>query len=204
MVELLKVKHEETPEPNPRRGLHTQIDLMLAFFRVGMLGFGGGPSAIPLFQQEAVKKYKWMTDEEFADTLALANTMPGPIATKMAGYIGYRVGGIIGCLNALISSVMPTALLMIFLLQLLQVYKDIPWVQHMSASVVPVVAVMLATMTWDFMKKSGDTLGWKKAVILILASFLLTEWFNIHPGILIFVLILFVFLPSKKKEAAKG
>ncbi|WP_307477194.1 chromate transporter [Cytobacillus purgationiresistens] len=176
---------------------------MFAFFRVGMLGFGGGPSAIPLFQQEAVKKYKWMTEEEFADTLALANTMPGPIATKMAGYIGYRVGGIMGCLNALISSVVPTALLMIFLLQILQAYKDIPWVQHMSASVVPVVAVMLATMTWEFFKKSGDTLGWKKAIYLILALYLLTEWVNVHPGILIFVLIVFVFLPFKKKKEAK-
>ena len=70
----------------------TQWQLFLAFFRVGMLGYGGGPSSIPLVHQEVVKKYGWMDDDEFADVLALGNTLPGPIATKMAGYIGYRVG----------------------------------------------------------------------------------------------------------------
>ncbi|MFE8697814.1 chromate transporter [Cytobacillus sp. FJAT-53684] len=174
---------------------------MLAFFRVGILGFGGGPSSIPLVHQETVKKYKWMSEEDFGDTLALANTMPGPIATKMAGYIGYRVGGLLGCLNALLSTVAPTALLMIFLLQLLQLYKDIPWVQHMSASVVPVVAVMLAVLTWDFVKKSGETLGWVKALFILFGSLLLIEGLNVHPAILIMLLIILVFLPIRKRSA---
>ncbi|MEH7391546.1 chromate transporter [Bacillus sp. JJ1474] len=176
------------------------LHIILAFFRVGMLGFGGGPSSIPLVHQETVKKYKWMSEEEFGDTLALANTMPGPIATKMAGYIGYRVGGLLGSLVALLATVAPTALLMIFLLQLLQVYKDIPWVQHMSASVVPVVAVMLATMTWDFVKKSGDTLGWIRAILMLFVSLLLIELLNVHPAILILLLIILVFLPLGKRR----
>ncbi|KKK37537.1 chromate transporter [Mesobacillus campisalis] len=190
------------PAPKPRLVWRTQWLIFLAFFRVGILGFGGGPSSIPLVHQETVKNYKWMDEEQFADTLAIANTMPGPIATKMAGYIGYRVGGVIGCLNGLFATVMPTALMMIFLLQLLQQYKDIPWVQHMSASVVPVVAVMLATMTWDFVKKSGETLGWVKGVWLILASLLVTEVFNIHPAIVILVLILYVLLPFGKGKVS--
>ncbi|WP_040205766.1 chromate transporter [Neobacillus jeddahensis] len=175
--------------------------MFAAFFRIGILGFGGGPSAIPLVHQEAVKKYEWMNDEEFADTLAIANAMPGPIATKMGGYIGYRVAGIVGCLVALFATVAPTALAMIFLLQLLQQFKDIPWVQHMSASVVPVVAVMLATMTWDFVKKSGKTLGWIKGLLIIFGSLLLMEGLNVHPAILILVLIIFVFLPFGKRGA---
>lgn len=174
---------------------------MAAFFRVGILGFGGGPSAIPLVHQEAVKKYKWMNEEEFADTLAIANAMPGPIATKMAGYIGYRISGIVGCLVGLLATVAPTALAMVFLLQLLQQFKDIPWVQHMSASVVPVVAVMLATMTWDFVKKSGQTLGWVKGLLIIFGSLLLMEGLQVHPAILILLLIIFVFLPFGKRRA---
>jgi chromate transporter len=199
---LAKEKPGLAPAPKPRLDWRTQRHIFLAFFRVGILGFGGGPSSIPLVHQETVKKYEWMDDEQFADTLAIANTMPGPIATKMAGYIGYRVGGVIGCLNALLATVGPTALMMIFLLQLLQQYKDIPWVQHMSASVVPVVAVMLATMTWDFVKKSGETLGWAKGVWLILASLLVTEVFNIHPAIVILVLILYVLLPFGKGRSS--
>ena len=65
-----------------------------AFFRSGMLRFGGGPSSIPLVHKEVVGTFKWINDAEFSDVLALGNTLPGPIHTKMAGYIGYRVGGL--------------------------------------------------------------------------------------------------------------
>lgn len=182
----------------PGRVLHRNIGL--AFFRIGMLGFGGGPSSIPLVHQEVVKKYEWMTDDEFGDTLALANTLPGPIATKMAGYVGYRVAGVWGLLNALLASVIPTVVLMIAFLGLLQTYKDIPWVQHMSASVVPVVAVMLAVLTWDFIKKSGETLGWMRAIMLLALSAILIEALNIHPAIVILGCIVAVFSPLLKRR----
>ena len=70
--------------------------LFWAFFRVGIFGFGGGPAMIPLVRAEVVTRHHWLTDEEFADVLAIGNTLPGPIATKMPGYIGYRVGGVTG------------------------------------------------------------------------------------------------------------
>ena len=70
-----------------------QLDIFIAFFRSGILGFGGGPASIPLVHKEVVGNFGWMTDDEFADVLSIGNTLPGPIATKMAGYIGYRVGG---------------------------------------------------------------------------------------------------------------
>ncbi|MCJ1907579.1 MULTISPECIES: chromate transporter [Planococcus] len=168
-----------------------------------MLGFGGGPSAIPLFHREAVKKYKWMTEDEFGDTLALANTMPGPIATKMAGYIGYRVNGLMGCLVALVSSVVPTVLLMVLLLGMLQQFKDVEWVNGMSAAVVPVVGVMLAVMTWDFFKKSGESLGWQRAVGLTVVFAVLMEVLNIHPAFLIVGILVIVLMPRKRKGGAK-
>jgi len=175
-------------------------DIAVGFFRSGMLGFGGGPSAIPLVHQEVVKRYKWMDDDEFGDTLALANTMPGPIATKMAGYIGYRIAGLWGCLIALFVTTIPTVLMMVLFLGLLQRYKDIPWVQHMSASVVPVVAVMLGTMTWDFIKKTGKTLGWKQGILYLVLAAVLMEGLGIHPGIVILAAFILVFLPLLRRR----
>ncbi|QGQ44548.1 chromate transporter [Metabacillus sediminilitoris] len=167
-----------------------QLQLFLAFFRVGILGYGGGPSSIPLVHKEVVDKYKWMTDDEFADVLALGNTLPGPIATKMAGYIGYRVAGIVGMINATLSTILPTILLMIVLLTTISSIKDYPWVQGMTAAVVPVVGVMLATLTWDFLKNSKKSLGWMKSIILVFVSILLLEFLGLHPAILIGVLLL--------------
>ncbi|MFT4416379.1 chromate transporter [Fredinandcohnia humi] len=180
-----------------------QLQLFLAFFRVGMLGYGGGPSSIPLVHKEVVEKYKWMNDDEFADVLALGNTLPGPIATKMAGYIGYRVAGVLGMINAVLATIVPTIILMIVLLTFLSSFKDQPWVVGMTKAVVPVVAVMLATLTWDFFKKSKDSLGWMWAGGVIVVSFLLIELLGVHPGIIIGVLLVAAIVKSDKAPEVK-
>ncbi|MBU7591602.1 chromate transporter [Metabacillus halosaccharovorans] len=181
-----------------------QLQIFLAFFRSGMLGYGGGPSAIPLVHKEVVQNYKWMNDDEFGDVLALANTLPGPINTKMAGYIGYRVSGILGLINATLSSILPTIILMIVLLTTISSLKDYPWVQGMTAAVVPVVGVMLATLTWDFFKKSQTSMGWIKSLIFIGGSFLFMEVLGLHPAILIVVVLTAAVLIKDKNPDEEG
>ncbi|MDT0162174.1 chromate transporter [Bacillus sp. AG4(2022)] len=178
-------------------------DIFLAFFRVGILGYGGGPSSIPLVHKEVVDKYKWMDSDEFGDVLALGNALPGPIATKMAGYIGFRVAGVWGMLNAIIATIVPTIILMVLLLTVLNSYKDQPWVQGMSTAVVPVVAVMLGTLTWDFVKKSvKSNLGWGWTLLFVAGSLVVLEVLNVHPAIIIIGLLLGALL--KKDRAGKN
>lgn len=187
-----------------------QLHIFMAFFRVGMLGFGGGPAAIPLVQKEVVEKYKWMNNEDFGDILALGNALPGPIAPKLAGYIGYRVGGIWGLLNGILASCVPTILLMILLLTSLNAYKDQTWVTGMTAAVVPVVAVMLLTMTVEFLKKSGSSsMGWLWTIVFVLLGLVFMQLLNVHPAIIIISLIIGALLkkdPASRpdKEAEKS
>lgn len=180
--------------------MRQQVNLFLAFFRVGMLGYGGGPASIPLVHKEVVDKYKWMNEEEFGDLLALGNTLPGPIATKMAGYIGYRVSGVLGMINAVIATILPTIVLMIVLLTSLSSFKDQPWVAGMTKAVVPVVGVMLAVLTWQFFKKSKDGLGWKYGTLLTLVSLIVLQFFDIHPGILIGILLTYALIKPEKRR----
>ncbi|MCA0987460.1 chromate transporter [Guptibacillus algicola] len=174
--------------------------LFLAFFRVGMLGYGGGPSSIPLVHKEVVDKYKWLSDDEFADILALGNSLPGPIATKMAGYIGHRVAGILGMMNAVLATIVPTITIMIVLLTFLSSFRDEAWVQGMTQAVVPVVGVMLAVLTYDFFRKAQGKLGWTVTIVMTIASFVVIEMAGVHPGIVIGALLLFALLkPTPKK-----
>lgn len=176
------------------------VDLFIGFFRAGMLGFGGGPASIPLIKLEVVEKYQWMDEEEFGDILAIANALPGPIATKLAGYVGYRVRGIIGMLSAIIANIFPTIILMIVLLVSLSSFRDFNWVQGMTAAVIPVVAMMMAVLTWSFIKKSGKGLGWGKAIVFGVVLLVLLEILNIHPGIIIaLLLILALSIKDRKK-----
>ncbi|GGD11788.1 chromate transporter [Pontibacillus salipaludis] len=176
------------------------VHLFLAFFRVGILGYGGGPASIPLVHKEVVDKYKWMNDEEFSDVLALANTLPGPIATKLAGYIGYRVQGLRGMLNATLAVMGPTIVLMIVLLTSISSIKDQAWVQGMTEAVVPVVGVMLAVLTWQFLKKSKSGLGWTVTLVMAVVTGLLMEVAGIHPGIIIAALLIGAIFKKDEKE----
>ena len=178
-----------------------QFNLFIAFFRSGMLGFGGGPSSIPLVHKEVVGTFKWMDDQQFTEILALGNTLPGPINTKMAGYIGYRIGGIVGMLNALIATTLPTIILMILLLTSFNKFKDNPMVQGMTSAVVPIVGVMMAVLTWEFLKKTKAGLGWTMGLIILAGSFILMEIVHIHPGIVIAALLIgALVLPTKKNK----
>ncbi|WP_088103912.1 chromate transporter [Halalkalibacter urbisdiaboli] len=170
--------------------MSVQWNLFIAFFRSGILGFGGGPSAIPLVKKEVVDVFKWMNKDEFSDILALGNTLPGPINTKMAGYIGYRVGGILGMVTAICASIVPTILLMILLLTSLAAYKEQAWVAGITKGVIPVVTVMLAILTWEFLLNAKKGLGWIGTILILVCSFLLIEWIELHPAFVIAALLL--------------
>lgn len=183
--------------------MSVQIPLFLAFFRIGLFGFGGGPSMIPLVHQEAVKRYQWMDDGEFADTLAIGNTLPGPIATKMAGYIGYRVGGTLGAINAVVAVTVPLALTMIALLGLYRLYGDQSWVRGMGQGVIPVVMVMMVQLTLDFFNKSRISLGWMMTLIIGLVAGGLIYGLGLHPGLIIGALLIAALLRPEKLRPEK-
>ncbi|OLO28217.1 chromate transporter [Alkalihalophilus pseudofirmus] len=180
-----------------------QWEIFIAFFRVGIFGYGGGPASIPLVQKEVVERFRWMNNEEFGDILAIGNTLPGPIATKMAGYIGYRVGGYLGMLTALIASIVPTIILMIVFLTSLSAYKDQAWVQGMTHGVLPVVGVMMAVLTWQFFDKGKEGLGWWKTSALVILSLVVIEFLGIHPGIVIAILLTYALVGRKNATSDK-
>lgn len=179
------------------------IHLFIAFFRSGILGYGGGPAAIPLVYREVVDLYKWMNDEEFSDVLALANTLPGPINTKMAGYIGYRVAGWFGMLAAVFATVVPTVVLMIVLLVSLSSFKDMAIVEGMTKGVVPVVGVMMAVLTWGFLTQSTKSLGMAAGAVMVAASLFLLKFIGLHPGVLIAALLIFALVKKDKPDEDK-
>lgn len=178
-----------------------QWQLFLSIFKAGFFAFGGGPAIIPFLQKEVVERKKLVTEEEFTTGLSLANTLPGPIATKMGGYIGYRVGGVFGLISATVATVLPSAFLMIFLLTTLNKYTKFDFVQGMTKGVLPVVTVMMFVMMLDFFKKSKKKLPVSTLVILLSASGIALFLFHVHPGIIISVLLLLaLLLPVKKGD----
>ncbi len=68
------------------------------FCRVGMTSFGGGTSS--WLHRELVEKKGWIAEDEFFDTLALCQALPGLNVTNIAVWMGRRLLGIQGALSA--------------------------------------------------------------------------------------------------------
>lgn len=160
-------------------------EIFLAFFIPGILGYGGGPASIPLVENEVVGRYGWMTVQEFSEVLAVANSLPGPIATKMAGQIGYEVGGVLGSFIGVFATVAPSLIIMIALLGLLYKYKDSPKVKRITLFVRPVIAILLGLMAWRFFFESYEGIGILHTVVLGIGSYLLIERKKVHPAFVI-------------------
>jgi chromate transporter len=182
--------------------LRAYVELAIGFARTGVTGYGGGPSTIPLIEFEAVKKYKWMSEDEFVEILALANTLPGPIATKMAAYIGYKVKGYLGATVAILTHILPSIIAMIALLGVLYSFKDSPIVSGMVQGVTPVIGFMLLEMAYRFFQNGRKGLGFPIMLTLSIVSLIFVQFLGLHPGILIAVFLAAAYIIADRKEKA--
>lgn len=165
--------------------------IFMAFFIPGILGYGGGPASIPLVENEVVRRYGWMSVQEFSEMLALANSLPGPIATKLAGYIGYVEGGPLGAVIGVFAAVAPSLIIMIVLLGVLYKYKDSQKVQRLTLYVRPVIAILLGVMAWRFFQTSYEGIGLWQVLLITISSFLLIERMRVHPAIVIGITLVY-------------
>src|SRR5699024_12748981 len=137
-----------------------------ANFIANILGYGGGPATIPLLEHEVVHKYEWFTVSEFSEMVALGNGLPGPIATKLGGYIGFEMGGVFGAFIGVFATVAPSMILMIALLGLLMRYKDSPKVKRLTQYIRPTLAVLLGVMTYQIFMNAYETSGLHHTIII--------------------------------------
>jgi chromate transporter len=163
----------------------TLLHVFWAFFITNILGYGGGPSTIPLYQAEVVTHYHWMTNSEFGDVLAIANALPGPISTKLGGFVGFKAAGILGAIVAEIATVLPSAVAVVLLVKFAEKFKDAPQVKALSRSVQPVIAVMLGVLAVQFFTGSTDSVGWFQGILLTVLAFLTLQVWKVHPALVI-------------------
>lgn len=160
-------------------------ELFLSFLITNLLGYGGGPATIPLIQNEVVTRKHWLTLQEFHEAFAMGNSLPGPIATKMAGFIGYKVGGIFGSFVAVFAAVIPSLILMILFMGLLYKNRDSIRVKRMTSYVKPIIIVLLGILTYESFAESIKQSGIIQVVFIATCTFLLMEKLKIHPAIIV-------------------
>lgn len=86
--------------------------IFLRFLRLGCTSFGGPVAHLGYFREEFVARLGWITDETFAEIVALCQSLPGPASSEVGFTIGLIEGGLWGAVAAWIGFTLPSAALM--------------------------------------------------------------------------------------------
>ncbi len=121
------------------------IELFLSYLQIGLFSIGGGYAAIPLIEQQAVDIHQWLTMEQFADIVAIAEMTPGPIAINSATFVGMMTAGFPGALVATAGCVFPSFVIVLILACLYSRYRSMGAVQGILSGLRPAVIALIAS-----------------------------------------------------------
>jgi chromate transporter len=145
--------------------------LFVAFTRLALQGFGG---VLAVAQRELVERLGWLSKEEFVETLAIAQVLPGPNVVNLSMMIGDRFFGLRGALAALAGMLAVPALIVLALAVLYGELAHHPMAQAALRGMGAVSAgLILATGIKLLPALQTSPLGRPLAMGLALAAFVL-------------------------------
>ncbi|HEX8118577.1 MAG TPA: chromate transporter [Pyrinomonadaceae bacterium] len=122
--------------------------IFLSFLQVGTTGFGGGLAVIAQLRALVMQKRRWFTEHEFAEGLALAQSLPGSMAGNVAAYVGLRLRGWRGAAVAMAGLVLPSMLLMIVLAILYRHLRSLPDTEKLFHGLNAAVVALIGVTAW--------------------------------------------------------
>jgi chromate transporter len=104
----------------------TLSELFFGFLAIALTGFGG---VLPWAQIVLVEKRRWLSNEQFANDLALAQFLPGPNIINLSILIGSRFHGPLGAIVCALGLLGAPVALMIVCGALYSRYSDVAWLR---------------------------------------------------------------------------
>ncbi len=148
--------------------------IFLTFLKIGAFTIGGAYAMIPLIRREVVEKHGWISDEDFIDGLAAAQSCPGPIAINLSVYVGLHVRGRWGMAAAVLGTIIPSTVSIILIAELFVNYSDQPLLRKAFHALKPAVVSLIAVPLVQMVRtaKLNLTNFWVPVLAMVLVGFL--------------------------------
>lgn len=165
------------------------LELFLSFLLIGFTSFGG-MSMIPLINDQMLS-HGWMTAQEVADIVAIAEMTPGPLGLNCATFAGSRTAGALGALSATLGVVTPSITVCLLAAVFITRFKENRLMEHALFGIRPVCIGMIAAIvvTQCQTNYAGTLLfgvSWQAILIGIVALVLLLKFkWNVPKTILV-------------------
>ncbi len=124
------------------------MKIFIAFLRLGLMSFGGPIAHLGYYRAEFVNRRHWLSEEAYADIIALAQFVPGPASSQTGFALGVLRGGFAGGIAAWIGFTLPSAIIMLFAAYGLQ-YAQGPAAQGAIHGLKLLAAGVVAQAVWN-------------------------------------------------------
>lgn len=145
--------------------------LFWTFLKVGSTAFGGFMALISVVENLIVGRRKLLTHEDMLDGISLASVLPGPVATNVVAYVGYRLRGGFGALVSTVAVLLPSFILVVGLTIVYLQVGELPAVSKAFAGFIPAVAAIIINAAIRMTQKAIKV--WQQITIAVVAAILL-------------------------------
>lgn len=128
------------------------LEVFLTALKLGLTSFGGPIAHLSYFREEYVKKRKWLSEQAYADLVALCQFLPGPASSQVGMAIGLSRAGVGGAILAWLGFTLPSALVLGFVGVSLR-HLDLTRYQSLIHNLKIVAVAVVAHAVWNMGKK---------------------------------------------------
>lgn len=122
------------------------------FFGLGWVSFGGPAAHIGYFRNTFVEKLGWLSDEEYAQIVALSQFLPGPGSSQVGFAVGYQRAGLGGGIMAFLGFTLPSVILMLLLAMLSSQFTESSYFQNVVHGLKLLAVLVVADAAWGMYK----------------------------------------------------
>ncbi|OPX55876.1 chromate transporter [Oceanospirillum multiglobuliferum] len=122
---------------------NSPVLIFLIFLRLGLTAFGGPVAHLAYFRQTFVEQRRWLSEQNYADLVALCQFLPGPASSQVGLALGLTQGGYSGAFAAWLGFTLPSALMLTLLALGLQIQADLFSSQVLHALKIVALAVVV-------------------------------------------------------------
>lgn len=140
--------------------------VFLIFLRLGLTSFGGPIAHLSYFRDEFVTRRRWLTEQSYADLVALCQFLPGPASSQVGISLGLSRAGYLGGIAAWIGFTLPSAIALILFASGISNYSEVISKDALHGLKVVAVAVVIQAV-WGM--ASNLCKGVARATIMAIA-----------------------------------
>ncbi|WP_338293517.1 chromate efflux transporter [Planctobacterium marinum] len=117
------------------------------FLLLGCISFGGPAAHLGYFKKRFVDELNWLSNDDYAQIVALSQFLPGPGSSQTGFAIGYRMAGLAGGIAAFVAFTLPSVIIILLLASFGTGLNDTPVYQGIVQGLKLLAVVVVADAT---------------------------------------------------------